>query len=296
MQWSGLWRYPTIGYSAGGILYANHPLTGREEANQIDCPINNSHDQYVSVVYKISTDPDIIQQLQAQCLSWYFSDIESYGSDFSKSEAPCPCTLSQALWERRFQEDVTKEDSDCFIQRFPNELGGAQECCYSRSRQTFGALVLQGRSSGGLLRFHPYWPNYNNPNYTEYDRIPQEICCAAGYCRYYHERRPPHNCEGYVPQLRSKYYCIFCSNIHTNNVLVTYAFCYTVAWGRGDPHFTTLDGRTYTFNGLGEYVLLRESSNNFEFQGRTESAPNSNATIFSAFVIKDGSDTVEVCI
>ena len=43
-------------------------------------------------------------------------------------------------------------------------------------------------------------------------------------------------------------------------------------------------------------MLLRESSNNFEFQGRTESAPNSNATIFSAFVIKDGSDTVEVCI
>ena len=57
---------------------------------------------------------------------------------------------------------------------------------------------------------------------------------------------------------------------------------------------TTLDGRTYTFNGLGEYVLLRESINDFEFQGRTEVAPNSDATIFSAFAIKDGNDTVEV--
>ena len=71
---------------------------------------------------------------------------------------------------------------------------------------------------------------------------------------------------------------------------------YTVACGRGDPHFTTLDGRVYTFNGLGEYVLLRESIKDFEFQGRTELAPNYNATIFSAFAIKDGSDAVEVII
>ena len=230
MQWSGLWRYPTIGYNAGGIPFANHPLTGREEANQIDCPKNNSHSQYVNVVYKISTDPDLIQQLQAQCLSWYFSDIESYGSnenisDFSESQTACPCTLNQAWWDRRFQEDIEKEDSVCYIQRFPNALGGTQECCYSTSRQMFGTLVLQGRSSGGLLRFHPNWPSYNNPNYIEYDRTPQEICCSVDYCRYYHERRPPHNCEGYIPQPRSKYCCIFCCNIHTNNVLVTYAFC-----------------------------------------------------------------------
>ena len=67
-----------------------------------------------------------------------------------------------------------------------------------------------------------------------------------------------------------------------------------IARGRGDPHITTLDERTYTFNGLGEYVLLRENSKDFEFQGRTELAPNSDATIFSAFAIKDGSDVVEV--
>ena len=41
-------------------------------------------------------------------------------------------------------------------------------------------------------------------------------------------------------------------------------------------------------------MLLRESSKDFEFQGRTELAPNSNATVFSAFALKDGSDVVEV--
>ena len=68
----------------------------------------------------------------------------------------------------------------------------------------------------------------------------------------------------------------------------------TAAWGWGDPHITTIDGRRYTFNGLGEYVLLRENASNFEFQGRTKLAPNSNATVFSAFAIKEGEDTVEV--
>ena len=208
MQWSGLWRYPTIGYNAAGNLYANHPLTGHEEANEVDCYSNSS--QYVNFVYKISADPDRIQQLQAQCLSWYYSDIESYGSsenisDFSKSQIACPCTSFQAWWDRRFWLFTSKDDSFCFIESFPNTHGGAQECCYSTSPQMFGALVLQGKSSGGLLRYHPHWPQtINYPNHTEHDRTPQEICCDVGYCKYYHDRRPTQNCKGYVPQHRSK--------------------------------------------------------------------------------------------
>ena len=40
--------------------------------------------------------------------------------------------------------------------------------------------------------------------------------------------------------------------------------------------------------------MLKENASSFEFQARTELAPNSNATIFSAFAIKEGEDTVEV--
>ena len=214
MQWSGLWRYPTIGYNAAGALFANHPLTGRKEANEIDCPAN-SNSEYTSVTYMISANPDLIKQLQAQCLSWYFSDIEIYGnseniSTFSKSQVACPCSARQAWWDRRFQYFTSKEDSFCFIERFRNSQGGAQECCYSRTSRFFsGALVIFGRSSGGLLRYHPWWSYIvNYPNYLEYDRNPQELCClsAVGYCNFYHERRPPHNCEGYIPQRRSEYH------------------------------------------------------------------------------------------
>ena len=207
MQWSGLWRYPTIGYNAGGFLFANHPLTARENAHNIDCAKSDS--LYTNVMYKISVNPDLVKLLQSQCQSWYHSDIESYGSnedilEFSKTQLACPCTSRQAWWDRRFRYFTSKDDSFCFIQRFPNVRGGTQECCYSRSLLMFGALVLQGRSSGGLLRYYPF--SFNYFNYIEYDREPQELCClpVVGYCHLYHTRRPPHNCEGYIPQRRRK--------------------------------------------------------------------------------------------
>ncbi|CAI9724672.1 mucinmucin-4-like [Octopus vulgaris] len=69
------------------------------------------------------------------------------------------------------------------------------------------------------------------------------------------------------------------------------------AWMFGDPHIQTLDGLKYSFNGLGEYTLIRVHSkttgiNMLEIQARTAQAKNSNgtlinATIFSAFAMKD---------
>ena len=239
MQWSGLWRYPTIGYSAAGVMFANHYLTARKEANEIDnCAASNS--QYTNVVYKISADPDIIEQRRRKCLIWYYLDIESYKSEhndtISSSQNACPCTARQAWWDRRFWYFTSKEGSFCFIERFRNSRGGAQECCYSIGRRFFsGALVLQGTNSGGLLRYHPYWPwRINYPKYIEYDRNAQELCCpsAVGLCKLYHERRPPRSCAGYIPQRRSTYVCqiilSMCMHllliIHAHDILLTLTF------------------------------------------------------------------------
>lgn len=65
-------------------------------------------------------------------------------------------------------------------------------------------------------------------------------------------------------------------------------------WAFGDPHITTLDGFTYTFNGIGEYVLVRSMEDDIEFQGRTTLVENSGATAFSAFAIRHNSTTVQV--
>ena len=55
----------------------------------------------------------------------------------------------------------------------------------------------------------------------------------------------------------------------------------------GDPHFKTLDGNNYTFNGLGEYVVLRIDNNTFELQARTARARGRGlATVISAAALK----------
>ena len=76
---------------------------------------------------------------------------------------------------------------------------------------------------------------------------------------------------------------------------------YFTGWTFGDPHITTLDGRTYTFNGLGEYVITR-ITDEFELQARTTVASdNTTATIFSAVAIggngaSELKEIVQVCV
>ena len=58
----------------------------------------------------------------------------------------------------------------------------------------------------------------------------------------------------------------------------------------GDPHIVTLDGLKYTFNGLGEYLLIQVNGA-FTLQARMVRASNPrgeliNATVFSAIAMK----------
>ncbi|CAK9292476.1 unnamed protein product, partial [Gordionus sp. m RMFG-2023] len=46
--------------------------------------------------------------------------------------------------------------------------------------------------------------------------------------------------------------------------------------GFGDPHIITLDGLAYTFNGLGEFTILKLNDTSFEIQGRSERAKDIN--------------------
>ena len=57
--------------------------------------------------------------------------------------------------------------------------------------------------------------------------------------------------------------------------------------GGGDPHFTTLDGLIYTYNGLGEFVMSSDTTNTINIQCRTtQSRDDQNnliaATVYSA--------------
>ena len=72
-------------------------------------------------------------------------------------------------------------------------------------------------------------------------------------------------------------------------------FVLSVAWALGDPHINTLDGRVYTFNGWGEYMLANVTVLG-SFQGRTSLVPGSSATQFSAFAFGNMSARVEVSV
>ncbi|GAB1608679.1 hypothetical protein Ahia01_001152300, partial [Argonauta hians] len=101
--------------------------------------------------------------------------------------------------------------------------------------------------------------------------LPKSYCCNSGLCHLYVRRRPINQCLGYGLPNR--------------------------AWTFGDPHIQTLDGFKYSFNGYGEYVLLKilnKTTDNeiMEVQARTTPTKDSNgkpinATIFSAFAMKD---------
>jgi len=151
---------------------------------------------------------------------------------------------------------------------FPQELGG-QLCCYGSS----GRLLVAGDEGAGFpLR---YGAGANNEirlvKSLLGDVLPRILCCHLSQnCELFTSQRPANDGELWInPQLTGV---------------------------NGDPHFVTLDGLFYTFNGLGEYILLESVENNFEIQGRLSLAPSSgsnpaNATILTAIAVKDGGES-----
>lgn len=70
------------------------------------------------------------------------------------------------------------------------------------------------------------------------------------------------------------------------------------AWMFGDPHITTLDDASYTFNGLGDFLLVRARDGNSSFllQGRTAQTGSAQATNFIAFAAQYNSSRLDPII
>ena len=100
------------------------------------------------------------------------------------------------------------------------------------------------------------------------------MCKVQSNCAAYFEARPSINDTGYVAPRPPR------------------------LWG--DPHFVSVDGLPFTFNGKGEYTLLTIFGGNFTVQARQQPTSTSgpNATAFTSFAARDRTagfnDTVEV--
>ncbi|XP_059170016.1 mucin-4-like [Physella acuta] len=127
-----------------------------------------------------------------------------------------------------------------------------------------------------LLLNDPWLWGSSARNSLEQDMNPHRWCCVESsspskYCALFDEVRP--------------------------DVICSIKAEYVSGQALGDPHIVTLDGKKYTFNGRGEYFLIK--TDDFVLQARTAPANTSkdvvtNATVFVAFAAKDGNATFQV--
>lgn len=60
----------------------------------------------------------------------------------------------------------------------------------------------------------------------------------------------------------------------------------------GDPHFRSVDDNAFTFNGIGDYVLLDSPENELYIHARFTRFNNTNATVMSALAMRQGTSQV----
>ena len=139
----------------------------------------------------------------------------------------------------------------------PNHDGAGQQCCYDLA----GYLMMtsDNKWGGNPRRNHNLgllpWNEANKiPTLSHWlaDKMPFYPCCiwqdeqSNGCQAYRSERRASQDCVGYQPPGGATVF--------------------------GDPHVYTFDGMPYTFNGKGEFVLVRANSPKvkLDVQGRFE--------------------------
>lgn len=139
--------------------------------------------------------------------------------------------------------------------------GSEQQCCYDKN----GYLMLTYDQQWGSrphrshnLGYYP-WDEANKVptlSHWYHDILPFYMCClwqeehAVGCETFRYERRPSQDCVAYQSP--------------------------AVATAFGDPHIITFDNLPYTFNGKGEFVLLRvnRAKDKLDVQGRFEQLPD----------------------
>ncbi|XP_035658101.1 sushi domain-containing protein 2-like [Branchiostoma floridae] len=216
------------------------------------------------------------------CAAWCeFDKLQPDFIDELSKDIPCPTTLNQARRHTgAFMTDKacksgSRNPLNCLFHpgahhcvRSINKTsqGAGQQCCYKQD----GSLLLDGPGRGTPDRVH----SDSRLGHFGADVAPYFLCCIlSNNCDTYFEKRPANDGTGYVFPRPTRTF--------------------------GDPHFITLDGLGYTFNGHGEFVLLTVNDGEFLAQARMEQLISDgsavDATIITALAMKENSsETVQV--
>ncbi|XP_041471621.1 mucin-4-like [Lytechinus variegatus] len=289
--------------------YQGYSRSERDESYRPDLRTGNTR-LLGRDIYRLDDNPDWYINARRYCQDWYDRD-RSYWSWAWLAE-PCPCTLWQARIDRRFTRCnypyygygpdydyrfgyntgpplyyYDRWGTSCYQPRWPR-FGGGYRCTYYSFFWWSSSLIRGYRSLWRSSHYQAVMPSnarffsfyYYSLNYyyawIERDVLPRFYCCglAGGrYCYLYERLRPRAHCWGYRPP--------------------------RFGWFWGDPHINTIDGKKYTFNGLGEYRLMSYNHGDpFVLQSRTGKAfngtePVEHGTVFTGFAATQGITTVE---
>ncbi|CAF3349804.1 unnamed protein product [Rotaria socialis] len=234
------------------------------------------------------------------CNSW--SQIQKNSSIWNKNLLPCPNTLRQVKVARaQYEPDAMcredgfisfncwfqqgrqqfNEDSAiaCFRSVQSNVHGTSGECCYNRG----GYIITRGTGAGSDDRYHSghtFWKHQFD------DVLPLLACCKLETdieaCNKYFQYRPSRRGSDTMGQFGG-------------------------TWG--DPHFLTLDGTSYTFNGHSEYIYLVipteqsikfDSSVSLQLESQIRTVPlegiRNKITAIKAFAARMGSMNVSITV
>ncbi|XP_062583115.1 protein mesh-like [Saccostrea cucullata] len=246
-----------------------------------------------SDVFLISQSGEEARQI---CKNWINSESSFPAVDPGE---PCPCTIQQARVDYvKYQPDPdcnmfqkeSNEKANCRYRRDaqhcvrlprPSKDGSDNVCCYNTNGNLIDSRVEEG---GTYQRYHygegvPYVSNFY------YDVMPFLQCCrfsqpsandtsakedTYSLCQNYLKLRNYSSCQNYEPP--------------------------RLARTSGDPHMTTLDGFSYTFNGAGEFVYIYTEDELLKSQIRFEQLRKDDgsfvpATVATAVVMEYGNSS-----
>jgi len=209
---------------------------------------------------------------ETQCLNW-----ASNTPDLSQEPLDsCACSSSQAMVDPRYHMEYIDYFRHCYVINRIEKIQhpGAiiqhvqQVCCYNQF-QNGGPLYTNAPYAGA--------PNLIDPAPGQPDDADAyNMCCVQSnkYCNLYRSKRPSATCDAYTSVMEG------------------------LMWG--DPHIITTDNLKYTFNGIGEFVMINTTDNSFRLQARTAQMMTSdgkpaNASTYVAFVAQEtGSAKIQV--
>ncbi|XP_078333705.1 uncharacterized protein LOC111101935 [Crassostrea virginica] len=217
-------------------------------------------------IYKM-TEGVRAKKEENECLFWF-----NYNQDFRvrhqlvSNTIQCPCDTRLLRFDPRFA--LSRFDRKNRLLCYASILvENNAECCFKMyaDPEHLGPLQRGVPLAGTMLQYNPF---LDQQKYFKYDFNRKGQCCRSKHCDLFYQVRPIPSCYWRSP--------------------------FAPAGSFGDPHIRTLDGKLYTFNGHGEYTMIKINTSSvfFELQARTElvstqDGVTTNATAFSAFAAKD---------